>query len=185
MSWRKDHAKFKMAAIFTWSKLNFYSCWFIIDTGRPWTRIGHHARPPLSILIRSFLGMLLAMLRRITLRRDMGLEFKLTYRIIFELTTLHLSIRVTGKMKPLIYIMWLYFKALLQQMWSKLSDELDVLDDHTQIASRAGEGTRRTTRINMKYRIYSPGEGGGASIRIAPEITWWCALIRVVFQIVI
>ena len=37
--------------------------------------------------------------------------------------------------------MELYFKAQLQQMWSKLSDELDVLDDHTQIASRAGEGT--------------------------------------------
>ena len=54
-------------------------------------------------------------------------------------------------------------------MWSKLSDELDVLDDHTQIANRAGEETRRTTRINIKYRIYSPG--GGASIRIAPEIT--------------
>ena len=46
-------------------------------------------------------------------------------------------------------------------MWSKLSDELDVLDDHTRIASRAGEGTRRTIRINMKYRIYSPGGGGG------------------------
>ena len=45
-------------------------------------------------------------------------------------------------------------------MWSKLSDELDILDDHTQIASRAGEGARRTTRINMKYRIYSPGGGG-------------------------
>ena len=54
-------------------------------------------------------------------------------------------------------------------MWSKLSDEQDVLDDHTQIASGAGEGTRRTIQINMKYRIYSPG--GGASIRIAPEIT--------------
>ena len=72
-------------------------------------------------------------------------------------------------MKPLIYIMGLYFKAQLQQTWSKLSDELD---DYTQIASRAGEETRRTTRINMKYRIYSPGGGGeGASIRIAPEIT--------------
>ena len=80
--------------------------------------------------------------------------------LIFELTTLHLSIRVPGKMKPLIYIMGLYFKAQLQQMWSKLSDELDVLDDHTQIASSAGEGTQRTTRINMKYRIYSPGGGG-------------------------
>ena len=34
--------------------------------------------------------------------------------------------------------------AQLQQMGSKLSDDLDVLDDHTQIASRAGEGTRRT-----------------------------------------
>ena len=58
--------------------------------------------------------------------------------------------------------MGLWFKAQLQQMWSKLSDELDVLDDHTQIASRAGEETRRTTRINMKYRIYSPGGGGGS-----------------------
>ena len=63
-------------------------------------------------------------------------------------------------MKPLIYIMGLYFKAQLQQMWSKLSDELDVLDVHTQIVSRAGEGTRRTTRINMKYRIYSAVGGG-------------------------
>ena len=45
-------------------------------------------------------------------------------------------------------------------MWSKLSDELDVLDDHTQIASRAGEGTRRTIRINMKYRIIRRGGGG-------------------------
>ena len=54
-------------------------------------------------------------------------------------------------------------------MWSKLSDELDVLDDHTQIASRAGEETRRTIRNYMKYRIYSPG--GGTSIRRAPEIT--------------
>ena len=44
-------------------------------------------------------------------------------------------------------------------MWSKLSDELDVLDDHTQIASRAGEGTRRTIRFNLKYRIYAPGRG--------------------------
>ena len=85
----------------------------------------------------------------------------MTYRIIFELTTLHLSIRVTGKKKPLIYIIGFYFKAQLQQMWSKLFDELNVLDDHTQIASRAGEGTRKTIRINMKYRIYSPGGGGG------------------------
>ena len=50
--------------------------------------------------------------------------------------------------------------AQLQQMWSKLSDELDVLDDHTLIASRAGEGTRRTTQINMKYRIYSNKRSG-------------------------
>ena len=53
--------------------------------------------------------------------------------------------------------MGLSFKAQLQQTWSKLCDELDVLDDHTQIASRAGvgeragEGTRRTTRINYEY----------------------------------
>ena len=40
-------------------------------------------------------------------------------------------------MKPLIYIMELSFKSQLQQMWSKLSDKLDVLDDHTQIANRA------------------------------------------------
>ena len=38
----------------------------------------------------------------------------------------------------------------------------------------------------MKYRIFSnKRRGGGASIRIAHEITWGCALIRVVFQIVI
>ena len=73
----------------------------------------------------------------------------------------HLSIWVTGKMKPLIYIMGLYFKAQLKQMWSKLSDELDGVDDHTQIASRAGEWTRRTARINMKYRIYSNKRRGG------------------------
>ena len=75
--------------------------------------------------------------------------------------------------------MGLYLKAQLQQMWSKLSDELDVLDKHSQIASRAGEGTR-TTQINLKYRIYSRE----ASIRIAPEITWEWTLIRVMFQIV-
>ena len=68
---------------------------------------------------------------------------------------LHLCIRVTGKMKPLIYIMGLSNGAQLQQTWSTLCDELDVLDDHTQITSRAGVRTRRTTRINMKYRIYS------------------------------
>ena len=39
-------------------------------------------------------------------------------------------------------------------MWSKLSDGLDGVDDHTQIASRAGEETRKTTRINIKNRIY-------------------------------
>ena len=81
----------------------------------------------------------------------------MTYRVIFQLTTLHLSIRVTGEIKPLIYIMGLglYLKTQLQQMWSKLSDGLDGVDDHTQIASRAGEGTRRTPRISIKYRIYS------------------------------
>ena len=67
-------------------------------------------------------------------------------------------------MKPLIYIMGLYFKAQLQQMWSKI-DELDGVDDHTQIATRAGEGTRRTTRINMKYRIYSNKRRGGGGGR--------------------
>ena len=46
--------------------------WFIIDTGSPWTRIGHHAPPPLSILIRGFLGMLLEMLRWIIWGHDMG-----------------------------------------------------------------------------------------------------------------
>ena len=50
--------------------------------------------------------------------------------------------------------MGLYLKAQLQQMWSKLSDGLDGVDAHTQIAISAGEGTRRTTRINIKYRIY-------------------------------
>ena len=34
--------------------------------------------------------------------------------------------------------------------YSKLSEELDVLDDHTQIASR----------FNMKYRIYSNKRSG-------------------------
>ena len=47
-------------------------------------------------------------------------------------------------MQPLIYIMGLYFKAQLQQMWSKLSNERDGVDDHTQIASRAGKGTQKT-----------------------------------------
>ena len=50
--------------------------------------------------------------------------------------------------------MGLYLKAQLQNMCSKLSDGLDGVDNHTQIASRAGEVTRRTTRINIKYRIY-------------------------------
>ena len=45
---------------------------FIIDTGSPWARICHHAPPPLSTSIRGVLGMLLAMLRGITLWRDMG-----------------------------------------------------------------------------------------------------------------
>ena len=35
-------------------------------------KIGHHAPPPLSTLIRGVLGMLLAMLRGITLGHDMG-----------------------------------------------------------------------------------------------------------------
>ena len=82
--------------------------------------------------------------------------------------------------------MGLFLKTQLQQMWSKLSDELDDVDDHTQIASRAGEGAWRTTRINMKYLfILINAGGGGASIRIAPEITWRWALIRVVFHMVI
>ena len=38
----------------------------IIDTGSPWARIGHHAPLTISILMRSFLGMLIAMLREIT-----------------------------------------------------------------------------------------------------------------------
>ena len=33
---------------------------FIIDTGSPCARIGHHAPQSLSVLIRGFLGMLLA-----------------------------------------------------------------------------------------------------------------------------
>ena len=45
---------------------------FKIDTGSPWARICHHAPPPLSTVIRGILGMLLAMLREITLGRDMG-----------------------------------------------------------------------------------------------------------------
>ena len=44
---------------------------FIIDTGSPWARICHHAPPPLSTLLRSVLGMLLAKVRGITLGRDM------------------------------------------------------------------------------------------------------------------
>ena len=73
MTWSEDHAKFKMAAIFTWEKLIFYSCWLFL------TQVVHVPElvtmhiPPLSILMRSFLGMLLAMLQGITLRRDMGL----------------------------------------------------------------------------------------------------------------
>ena len=39
---------------------------FIIDTGSPCARIGHHAPQSLSVLIRGFLGMLLAMLRGMT-----------------------------------------------------------------------------------------------------------------------
>ena len=57
---------------------------------------------------------------------------------MFQLTTLHLSIRVTGKITPLIYIMGLYLKA--QLMWIKFFDGLECVDDHTQIAS-GGEGT--------------------------------------------
>ena len=30
---------------FLLEQLYFYSCWFIIDTGSPWARIGHHAPP--------------------------------------------------------------------------------------------------------------------------------------------
>ena len=67
--------------------------------------------------------------------------------------SLHLRIRITGRIKRRIYVMVLSFKGLLQQMWSKLCDEIDVLDDHTQIASRAGERTRRKAQSDMKYRI--------------------------------
>ena len=52
-------------------------------------------------------------------------------------------------MQPLIYIMGLYYKA--QQMWSKLSNELDGVDGHTQIASRAGEGAGEFT---WEWTIY-------------------------------
>ena len=45
---------------------------FKIYTGNPWARICHHVPPPLSTMIRGVLGMLLAMLRGITLGRDMG-----------------------------------------------------------------------------------------------------------------
>ena len=71
--------------------------------------------------------------------------------------------------------MVLSFKGRLQQMWSKLCDELDVLDGHTQIASRAGKGRRRKAQSDMKYRIYSNNRRGGgavgASLRIAPEFS--------------
>ena len=45
---------------------------FIIDTGSPCARIGHHAPQSLSVLIRGFLEMFLAMLRGMTSGRDMG-----------------------------------------------------------------------------------------------------------------
>ena len=45
---------------------------FIIDTGSPCARIGHHAPRSLPVLMRRFLGMLLAMLRGMTSGRDMG-----------------------------------------------------------------------------------------------------------------
>ena len=52
--------------------LSLFISRFIIDTGGPWARICHHAPPPLSTLIRGVLGMFSAMLRGITLGRDMG-----------------------------------------------------------------------------------------------------------------
>ena len=56
--------------------------------------------------------------------------------------------------------MGLYFKAQLQQMWSKLSDELDVLDDHTQIASRAGEDREKQQESRWNTVFIRRGGGG-------------------------
>ena len=47
--------------------------------------------------------------------------------------------------------MGLYLKAQLKEMWSKLSDGLDGVDDHTQIASRAGEGTSYSAHDRRFY----------------------------------
>ena len=44
---------------------------FIIDTSSPCARIGHHAPQSLSVLIKGFLWMLLAMWRGMTSERDM------------------------------------------------------------------------------------------------------------------
>ena len=38
-------------------------------------------------------------------------------------------------------------------------------------------------KAQLQQMPYLFAGGGGVSIRIAPEITWWWALIRVVFQI--
>ena len=50
-------------------------------------------------------------------------------------------------------------------MWSKLPDGLDGVDDHTQIASRAAEATRKTTRINM-ILYYNECWGGGGGYQL-------------------
>ena len=70
-------------------------------------------------------------------------------------------------------------------MEQTLSDGLDGVDDYSQIASRAGEGTQSTTQININTVFIVINAGEEASIRIAPEKTREWALIRVVFQVVI
>ena len=68
---------------------------------------------------------------------------------------LHLSIRVRGKIKPLIYIMRLYLnmlKAQLQQIWSKLSDGLDGVDDREE---------QHESIYNSVFLVINAGGGGG------------------------
>ena len=66
MTWDRDHAKFKMAAILLHQSFFLFLSWFIIDTGSsPYARIGPHAPPLLStsgtILIRGLLWVILTM----------------------------------------------------------------------------------------------------------------------------
>ena len=69
----------------------------------------------------------------------------LPYQPVNNILPLHLRIRVTGKMKPLIYKMGVSFKAQPQQMWSKLSDEIDVIDDHTANCEPSWRGDAKTS----------------------------------------